>query len=91
MVLEIISCLYGSGYMLDYIAPKKVMSWKEAFEMYIEDQVLNGLFKDLEAYGIRKPLYYEQAIAEKEHIRIIAALVLYRVPMCLLPSFCTYG
>lgn len=53
-------------YFMDYIAPQKLISWKEAFEMYIENQVLNGLFKDLEAYGIRKPLHWEHAVAEKE-------------------------
>ncbi|HBI02659.1 MAG TPA: phenol 2-monooxygenase [Paenibacillaceae bacterium] len=71
------------GYILDYIAPKKVMSWKEAYEMYIEDQVLNGLFKDLEVYGIRKPKYWEQTVQEKEHNSHIAALVLYRLPHVL--------
>ncbi|HBI04115.1 MAG TPA: phenol 2-monooxygenase [Paenibacillaceae bacterium] len=67
------------AYILDYVAPKKVVSWKEAFEMYIEDQVLNGLFKDLEMFGIRKPLYYEQAIIEKDRISHQAALILHRV------------
>ena len=39
--------------MMDYMLPKKVMSWKEAFELYFEEQMLDGLFPDLEYYGIR--------------------------------------
>lgn len=53
--------------MLDYMLPKKVMSWKESFELYFEQQMLDGLFKDLEFYGIRPPAHVKQAIAEKEH------------------------
>ena len=37
--------------MLDYMLPRKVMSWKEAFELYFEDQMLKGLFADLAFYG----------------------------------------
>lgn len=67
-------------YMLDYVSPIRLLSWKEAFEMYIEDQLLNGLFKDLEAYGIRKPLHYKDAIVEKEHLSHQVALILHRLP-----------
>lgn len=67
-------------YMLDYIAPRKLMSWKEAFEMYIEDQVFNGLFKDLEPYGIRLPLHAEDSIKEKDHLTHQVALLLHRLP-----------
>ncbi len=52
--------------MMDYMHPKRVMSWKEAFELYFEQQMMNGLFKDLEYYGIRPPLHVQDAIAEKE-------------------------
>ncbi|MFF4546555.1 YHS domain-containing protein [Streptomyces sp. NPDC001435] len=52
--------------MLDYMLPRKVMSWKEAFELYFEEQMLNGLFPDLEFYGIRPPKHVQQAIDEKE-------------------------
>ena len=40
--------------MQDYMLPKRVMSWKEAWEMYVEH---NGgaLFNDLARYGIRTP------------------------------------
>jgi phenol hydroxylase P3 protein len=52
--------------MMDYMLPKKVMSWKEAFELYFEEQMLEGLFPDLDYYGIRPPRHLDQAIAEKE-------------------------
>jgi len=52
--------------MLDYMLPRKVMSWKESFELYFEEQMLGGLFPDLEFYGITKPRHVEQAIAEKD-------------------------
>ena len=51
--------------MMDYMLPKKVMSWQEAFELYFEQQMLDGLFPDLEFYGIRPPRHLDQAIAEK--------------------------
>jgi phenol hydroxylase P3 protein len=53
--------------MMDYMLPKRVMSWKEAWEIYFEE---NGgaLFADLERYGIRMPKYYEQTIHEKGHM-----------------------
>ena len=41
--------------MLDYMLPRKVMSWKEAFELYFEEQMLEGLFQDLAFYGIKPP------------------------------------
>ncbi len=52
--------------MLDYMLPRKVMSWKESFELYFEEQMLGGLFKDLEFYGIRPPKHVDDAIAEKD-------------------------
>jgi phenol hydroxylase P3 protein len=54
--------------MMDYMLPRKVMSWKEAFELYFEQQMLEGLFPDLEYYGIRPPRHLDQAIAEKDHL-----------------------
>jgi hypothetical protein len=38
--------------MMDYMLPKRVMSWKEAWEIYFE-QNGGALFKDLARYGIR--------------------------------------
>ena len=52
--------------MLDYMLPRKVMSWKEAFELYFEEQMLGGLFQDLAFYGITPPKHVEDAIGEKE-------------------------
>ena len=52
--------------MLDYMLPRKVMSWKEAFELYFEEQMLGGLFQDLAFYGITPPKHVDDAIAEKE-------------------------
>jgi phenol hydroxylase P3 protein len=46
--------------------PRKVMSWKEAFELYFEQQMLGGLFPDLAYYGITPPKHVQQAIDEKE-------------------------
>jgi len=54
--------------MMDYMLPKPVMSWKEAFELYFEDQMLGGLFPDLDFYGITPPRHVEDAIAEKDHL-----------------------
>ena len=46
--------------MMDYMLPKRVMSWKEAWEIYGE-QNGGALFADLARYGIRPPLGWEQA------------------------------
>jgi phenol hydroxylase P3 protein len=61
-LLSLVAC------MQDYFLPKKVMSWKEAFELYFEEQMLGGLFPDLEYYGIKPPRHVDQAIAEKEYL-----------------------
>jgi phenol hydroxylase P3 protein len=53
--------------MMDYMLPKRVMSWKEAWEIYFE-QNGGALFKDLERYGIKVPACAGQAIADKEHV-----------------------
>lgn len=53
--------------MMDYMLPKRVMSWSEAWSMYFEEAG-GSLFKDLERYGLRMPKYHEIATAEKEHI-----------------------
>jgi phenol/toluene 2-monooxygenase (NADH) P3/A3 len=54
--------------MMDYMLPKPVMSWNEAFELYFEDQMLGGLFPDLEYYGIKPPRHVDDAIAEKDKL-----------------------
>jgi phenol/toluene 2-monooxygenase (NADH) P3/A3 len=55
------------GMMMDYMLPKRIMSWKEAWEMYVEE---NGgaLFKDLARYGITRRSASSQTIEEKEHV-----------------------
>jgi phenol/toluene 2-monooxygenase (NADH) P3/A3 len=64
--------------MMDYMLPKRVMSWKEAFELYFEEQMLNGLFKDLEYYGIRPPRHVQWAIDEKEILSHQVYWILYQ-------------
>jgi phenol hydroxylase P3 protein len=54
--------------MMDYMLPKPVMSWKEAFELYFEEQMLGGLFPDLAYYGINPPRHVGDAIAEKDRL-----------------------
>jgi phenol hydroxylase P3 protein len=63
--------------MMDYMLPKRFMSWKDAFELYFEEQMLGGLFPDLEYYGIRPPRHLEQAIAEKDYMSHQAYWLLY--------------
>jgi phenol hydroxylase P3 protein len=64
--------------MMDYMLPRKIMSWKEAFELYFEEQMLNGLFPDLEYYGIRPPRHLDQAIAEKDVLSHQVYKILYQ-------------
>ncbi len=63
--------------MLDYMLPRPVMSWKEAFELYFERQMLDGLFPDLAYYGIKPPRFVQQAIDEKEILSHAVYLVFY--------------
>lgn len=53
--------------MMDYMLPKRIMSWKEAWEMYFEESG-GALFEDLSRYGIRMPKYHEVAKWEKDHL-----------------------
>lgn len=55
------------GMMMDYMLPKKVMSWKEAWEIYFE-QNGGALFKDLARYGIKVPDCASQCLIDKEHV-----------------------
>ena len=55
------------GTMMDYMLPRKVMSWQEAWEMYWEENGI-ALFHDLSRYGIRPPKYHEVATAEKTRV-----------------------
>ncbi len=53
--------------MMDYMLPDSPMSWKEAWEIYFEE---NGgaLFKDLERYGIKVPDFASICASEKDHL-----------------------
>jgi phenol/toluene 2-monooxygenase (NADH) P3/A3 len=53
--------------MMDYMLPKRVMSWKEAWNVYAEE---NGgaLFGDLARYGIRPPKGFADACGDKDHL-----------------------
>ena len=53
--------------MMDYMLPKKIMSWKDAWEMYYEEAG-GALFDDLARYGIRPPKHAETARKEKDRI-----------------------
>lgn len=53
--------------MQDYMLPKRVMSWREAWEMYAEESG-GALFRDLARYGIREPQGWKQACEAKDHI-----------------------
>jgi phenol hydroxylase P3 protein len=53
--------------MMDYMLPKRVMSWKESWELYFEESV-GALFKDLARYGITVPTCWEQTKIDKEHV-----------------------
>jgi phenol hydroxylase P3 protein len=64
--------------MMDYMLPKKVMSWKEAFELYFEEQMLGGLFPDLAYYGIEPPRHVRHAVEEKDLVSHQVYWVLYQ-------------
>ena len=53
--------------MMDYLLPKKIMSWQEAWEMYYEEAG-GALFQDLARYGIVEPKSAEVARKEKNRI-----------------------
>lgn len=63
--------------MMDYMLPKRVMSWREAWEIY---GVQNGgaLFKDLEFYGVRPPKRWEEAGKAIDHMSHQIMLGLYQ-------------
>src|SRR5450830_43521 len=63
--------------MMDYMLPKRVMSWREAWEIY---GVENGgaLFKDLARYGIRAPKGWADAEEAVDHMSHQFMLGLYQ-------------
>jgi phenol hydroxylase P3 protein len=62
--------------MMDYMLPKRVMSWKEAWEIYAEENG-SALFNDLARYGIKVPMGWKQACDDKEHLSHQAWAVFY--------------
>ena len=53
--------------MQDYMLPKRVMSWRESWQMYVEKSG-SALFDDLARYGIRKPSGWDAACDAKDHL-----------------------
>ncbi|MCB5945620.1 aromatic/alkene/methane monooxygenase hydroxylase/oxygenase subunit alpha [Acidocella sp. KAb 2-4] len=53
--------------MMDYMLPKKVMSWKEAWDIYFVEAG-GALFQDLARYGLKMPKYADIATEAGEHI-----------------------
>jgi phenol hydroxylase P3 protein len=65
------------GTLMDYMLPKRVMSWREAFEIY---GIENGgaLFRDMARYGIRPPAQWDQAVDALDHMSRQFMLALYQ-------------
>lgn len=63
--------------MMDYMLPKRVMSWREAWNIYGEE---NGgaLFDDLARYGIRPPEGWKDAGEAVDHMSHQFMLALYQ-------------
>lgn len=57
--------------MQDYMLPKRVMSWKEAWDIYFEGNGM-ALFNDLARYGIKVPECVEQIRKEVDHTSHLA-------------------
>jgi phenol hydroxylase P3 protein len=57
--------------MQDYMLPKRVMSWAEAWEIYFEENC-GALFRDLERYGVKMPACVEQVRQERDHLSHMA-------------------
>ena len=65
------------GTLMDYMLPKRVMSWREAWNIY---GVENGsaLFRDLARYGIKPPRNWDDAEAAVDHMSHQFMLALYQ-------------
>lgn len=62
--------------MMDYMLPESPQSWKEAWELYFE-QNSAALFKDLARYGITVPECAKTVKAEKDHVSHQVWMTLY--------------
>ncbi|MBL3556357.1 MULTISPECIES: YHS domain-containing protein [Marinobacter] len=63
--------------MMDYMLPKRVMSWREAWDIYGEENG-NALFNDLARYGIRPPKGWGDAAEAVDHMSHQFMLALYQ-------------
>ncbi|MFM2370373.1 MAG: toluene ortho-monooxygenase subunit [Pseudomonadota bacterium] len=63
--------------MQDYMLPKRVMSWAEAWEIYFEENC-GALFRDLARYGITTPPCVEQVRQERDHLSHMAWSMFYQ-------------
>ncbi len=63
--------------MMDYMLPKRVMSWREAWDLY---GVENGtaLFRDLARYGVKPPKQWALAEQDIDHMSHQFMLALYQ-------------
>ncbi len=64
--------------MMDYMLPKKVMSWKEAWEIYFVEAG-GSLFEDLGRYGLKMPKYADVATEASEHVSHQLYALLYQL------------
>jgi len=51
----------------DYMVPKRVGSWRESWDTYVEAPV-EALFAELAPYGLKKPNGWQAACASKDHL-----------------------
>ena len=51
----------------DYMVPKRVGSWRESWDTYVEAPV-EALFAELASYGLKKPAGWQAACAAKDHL-----------------------
>lgn len=63
--------------MQDYMLPRRVMSWAEAWEIYFEENC-GALFRDLARYGIVTPPCVEQVRLERDHLSHMAWSMFYQ-------------
>lgn len=63
--------------MMDYMLPKRVMSWREAWNIYgVENG--NALFNDLARYGVRPPANWDDAEKAIDHMSHQVMLAFYQ-------------
>ena len=62
---------------MDYMLPKRVMSWREAWNIYgVENG--NALFRDLARYGIKPPMHWDDVEKSIDHTSHQIMLGLYQ-------------